>query len=108
MSRARHTPTHRGALILTHSFALFSGQTCTLDSKHSSGALLSVKAGAVIDAHDLVLRYNDAPTKGYEESVGRKTTWRLLNRKHVDSLVARLTNTHTLTHAHTHTHTHKY
>ena len=55
----------------------------------NSGSLLGVKAGAVIDAHQLVLRYNDGVTRGYEETHGRRTTHRLLNRKHADSLVAR-------------------
>ena len=55
----------------------------------NSGSLLKVKAGSVIDSHELVLRYNDGPTRGYEEYVGRRTTIRLLNRKYADSLVAK-------------------
>ena len=55
----------------------------------NSGSLLSFKAGRVIDAHQAVLRYNGGPTKGFEDHVGKRTTLRLLNRKHVDSLVSR-------------------
>lgn len=33
----------------------------------------------VSDSHDLVLRCNHAPTKGYENDVGSKTTIRILN-----------------------------
>jgi hypothetical protein len=33
----------------------------------------------ILDSHDLVLRFNHAPTKGFEEDVGRKTTIRVLN-----------------------------
>ncbi|XP_054620659.1 CMP-N-acetylneuraminate-beta-galactosamide-alpha-2,3-sialyltransferase 1-like [Dunckerocampus dactyliophorus] len=34
--------------------------------------------GHLIDAHDVVLRMNYAPTKGYEEDVGTKTSHRLM------------------------------
>ena len=53
----------------------------------NSGGLLDEKAGAVIDAHQVVLRFNNAPTKGYEENVGSKTTFKLLNRKIIDILI---------------------
>lgn len=33
----------------------------------------------VTDSHDLVLRFNHAPTSGYEADVGSKTTVRILN-----------------------------
>ena len=55
----------------------------------NSGGLLGEMAGRVIDAHDAVLRYNDAPTKGYEDYVGTKTTFRLLNRKFGDQMIQR-------------------
>ncbi|KAJ3654917.1 hypothetical protein Zmor_014069 [Zophobas morio] len=45
----------------------------------SAGALKDSNLGKTIDSHDLVLRFNHAPTKGFEEDVGRKTTVRLLN-----------------------------
>ena len=37
--------------------------------------------------HQVVLRFNNAPTKGYEENVGSKTTFKLLNRKIIDILI---------------------
>lgn len=32
-----------------------------------------------IDLHDIVLRFNHAPTKGHEKDVGSKTTIRVVN-----------------------------
>lgn len=32
-----------------------------------------------LDSHDLILRFNHAPTKNYEDDVGSKTTIRILN-----------------------------
>mmetsp|Transcript_29029 Transcript_29029/g.52882 ORF Transcript_29029/g.52882 Transcript_29029/m.52882 type:complete len:300 (-) Transcript_29029:46-945(-) len=46
-------------------------QSCAVVS--SSGALLDHLHGADIDSHDIVLRFNGAPTLGYEEHVGGKT-----------------------------------
>lgn len=31
------------------------------------------------DLHDIVLRFNHAPTKGHEQDVGNKTTIRVVN-----------------------------
>ena len=36
------------------------------------------RLGEAIDAHDVVLRMNAAPTKGHEDDVGSKTTLRLV------------------------------
>ncbi|KAK9824602.1 hypothetical protein WJX72_011642 [[Myrmecia] bisecta] len=47
----------------------------------NSGQLWVEPAGLAIDAHDMVLRVNQAPTQGYEPIAGSKTTFRLLNIK---------------------------
>ena len=48
----------------------------------SSGVLLSTARGEEIDAHSAVIRFNKAPTKGFETYVGSKTTLRLVNTNH--------------------------
>ena len=44
----------------------------------SAPSVLDARLGNCIDAHDAVFRVNDAPTAGFEEFVGTKTTWRVI------------------------------
>ena len=44
----------------------------------SSGSLALDHFGPEIDAHDAIMRFGAAPTKGFEEQVGSRTTFRLI------------------------------
>ncbi|KAA0716020.1 Beta-galactoside alpha-2,6-sialyltransferase 2 [Triplophysa tibetana] len=52
-------------------------KTCAVVS--SAGAMLYSRLGKEIDSHDAVLRFNTAPTNGFERDVGNKTTIRIIN-----------------------------
>lgn len=49
----------------------------------NSPLLLSAPMGAEIDAHDVVLRFNFAPTVGYEKFVGTRTHLRMMAQVYV-------------------------
>ncbi|GLT39942.1 hypothetical protein SLA2020_141070 [Shorea laevis] len=46
----------------------------------NSGDLLKTRSGKEIDGYDVVIRENGAPIQNYTEYVGKKSTFRLLNR----------------------------
>uniref|UniRef100_A0A8C6WUI1 Beta-galactoside alpha-2,6-sialyltransferase 2 n=1 Tax=Neogobius melanostomus TaxID=47308 RepID=A0A8C6WUI1_9GOBI len=52
-------------------------KTCAVVT--SAGAILHSGLGREIDTHDAVLRFNAAPTDGYERDVGNRTTIRIIN-----------------------------
>ena len=45
----------------------------------SSGSLLEAEFGREIDAQDVVIRFNNAPSEAYESFVGSRTDVRILN-----------------------------
>ncbi|XP_071822905.1 alpha-N-acetyl-neuraminyl-2,3-beta-galactosyl-1,3-N-acetyl-galactosaminide alpha-2,6-sialyltransferase-like isoform X2 [Apostichopus japonicus] len=60
--------------IIFHKPLRVSCGSCAVVS--SSGHLLGSRAGGDIDAHDCVIRMNNAPVRGYEKDVGTRTTIR--------------------------------
>lgn len=51
----------------------------------SAGSLLHSKLGKTIDSDDYVIRFNSAPTAGYESDVGEKTSLRIVNSQVVSN-----------------------
>ena len=45
----------------------------------NSGSLLETQFGSDIDSNEVVIRFNSAVTEGYEQFVGYKTTFRIVN-----------------------------
>jgi len=45
----------------------------------SAGSLKDSGLGPFIDSHDLVIRFNNAPTEGYSKDVGNRTSVRVVN-----------------------------
>ncbi|QDZ22217.1 sialyltransferase [Chloropicon primus] len=46
---------------------------------NSGISLFNEKQGESIDKHDLVIRFNDGPTTGFEKYVGKRTSYRFIN-----------------------------
>eukprot|EP00192_Tetraselmis_astigmatica_P020683 CAMPEP_0117665694 /NCGR_PEP_ID=MMETSP0804-20121206/9958_1 /TAXON_ID=1074897 /ORGANISM="Tetraselmis astigmatica, Strain CCMP880" /LENGTH=281 /DNA_ID=CAMNT_0005473147 /DNA_START=351 /DNA_END=1196 /DNA_ORIENTATION=+ len=57
---------------------LYDFSTCAVVG--NGGAMKSREFGHAIESHKTVFRLNQAPTKGYEKHVGKKTTFRLINK----------------------------
>jgi len=53
-----------------------------------SGGLLTTALGEVLDEHEVVLRVDGAPTRGFEKHVGARTTFRLVSQTTVDALLS--------------------
>ncbi len=53
----------------------------------NSGTMKYSTYGKEIDGHDMVYRFNQAPTVGYEKHVGSRATFESLNAKHAHNLL---------------------
>uniref|UniRef100_A0A8D8ESL9 Beta-galactoside alpha-2,6-sialyltransferase 1 n=1 Tax=Culex pipiens TaxID=7175 RepID=A0A8D8ESL9_CULPI len=58
---------------------LFRERNATCAIVSSAGSLKGSSLGSFIDGHDIVMRFNHAPTVGYEQDVGSKTSVRVVN-----------------------------
>uniref|UniRef100_A0A061S3I5 Alpha-N-acetyl-neuraminate alpha-2,8-sialyltransferase (Sialyltransferase 8E) n=1 Tax=Tetraselmis sp. GSL018 TaxID=582737 RepID=A0A061S3I5_9CHLO len=77
--------THEMRALLPDSCPSFRWRSCAIVG--NSGTLRFGSFGADIDGHDMVYRFNQAPTDGYSEHVGGKTTFESLNAKFAHSLL---------------------
>lgn len=50
--------------------------------------------GKYIDRHEVVVRFNIMPTSGFEEDVGSKTSFRILNHRRSLSVLFQLSSLH--------------
>ena len=64
----------------------------------SSDVLRVDPRGAEIDAHKIVIRLNNAPTKGWEAAVGRRTSVRVVNHVPLEKWIKLATNRSALDH----------
>ena len=64
-----------------------SGMHATCAVVGNAGALLKANNGTAIDAHDAVFRLNLAPTKGYEQHVGSRTTYDISNHANANRII---------------------
>ncbi|QDZ18387.1 sialyltransferase [Chloropicon primus] len=60
-------------------FGKLNFSTCAVVG--NGGTLQTTKYGKSIDSHEIVFRANQAPVKRYEDRVGSKTTFRILNKR---------------------------
>jgi len=65
-----------------HAEDQYDFQSCAVVG--NSGILLKSKFGSNVDSHTVVIRSNQAPIHRYALMVGRKTTFRLLNKLWVE------------------------
>jgi len=68
-----------GSYLPSHPLRLMQGSYKTCAVVSSAGSLLSSKLGSHIDSNEFVIRFNNAPTLGYEKDVGNKTSIRIVN-----------------------------
>jgi hypothetical protein len=54
----------------------------------NSGVMLLAAAGSEIDGHDAVIRMNLAPVRGFEEHVGSRTTFQIVNSPNIREMLA--------------------
>ena len=63
--------------LMSKSCTTYKYSSCGVVS--SAGSLLHSGLGKDIDSNDFVIRFNNAPLKGYEKDVGNKTSLRIVN-----------------------------
>jgi len=92
-SKAKHETLHIPEQLMSalpHEDASWSFDSCAIVG--NSGRLLHASHGADIDSHDAVFRINYAPIEGFEQFVGSRTTFDVINAVHTRAMVHEIRN----------------